>query len=56
MSDPFGEFLAQGGSGEEIVEAEIDLGRVRELRELFQGFRDRRVDAYGPLLKRVIDY
>lgn len=56
MSDPFGEFLAQGGPGEEIVQAEIDLGRVRELRELFQFFRDRRVDTYGPLLKRVMDY
>ncbi len=56
VSDPFGEFLAQGGPGEEIVEAEIDFGRVRELRELFQFFRDRRVDTYGPLLKRVIDY
>ena len=53
MSDPFGEFLAQGGPGEEIVQTEIDLGRVREL---FQFFRDRRVDAYGPLLKRVMDY
>ena len=55
VSDPFREFLAQGGVSEEIVEAEIDLGRVRELRELFQFFRDRRVDTYGPLLKRAID-
>ena len=55
VSDPFGEVLAQSGMDEEIVEAEIDLGRVRELRELFQFFRDRRVDTYGPLLKSVIE-
>ena len=49
MSDPFGEFLAQGGA------AEIDWRRVRELRELFQFLRDRWVDTYGPLLKHVTE-
>lgn len=49
VSDPFGEFLAQGGA------AEIDWRRVRELRELFQFLRDRWVDTYGPLLKRVTE-
>jgi len=47
VSDPFGEFLAQGGAGEEIVAAEIDWRRVPELHELFQFLRDRGVDTYG---------
>ena len=31
--------------------ADLDFGRVRELRELFQFFRDRRTDTYGGLLR-----
>jgi N-carbamoylputrescine amidase len=55
ISDPFGEILARGGSGDEILVADCDFGKVREARELLHFFRDRRVDTYQPLLRKVIE-
>jgi N-carbamoylputrescine amidase len=55
VSDPFGEILVQGGTDEGVLYADVDFGRVRELRELFHFLRDRRVDTYGPLLDRLIE-
>ncbi len=55
ISDPFGDCLAQAGNQEELIYAELDYTKIRELRELFQFFRDRRVDTYSPILKKVID-
>ena len=55
VSDPFGEILAIAGSTDEILYSELDFGRVRELRELFHFFRDRRIDTYAPLLSRIVD-
>ena len=55
ISDPFGDCLAQAGNQEELIYAELDYTKIRELRELFQLFRDRRVDTYSPILKKVID-
>ena len=51
VCDPFGEVPARAGDGDEIVFADLDFGRVRELRELFQFFRDRRTDTYRGLLR-----
>ncbi len=55
VSDPFGEILARAGSADEVLHSEIDFRRVRELRELFHFFRDRRVDTYAPLLSRIVE-
>ncbi|MCB0163847.1 MAG: carbon-nitrogen hydrolase [Anaerolineae bacterium] len=55
ISDPFGDYLAQAGDQEELIYAELDYTKIRELRDLFQFFRDRRVDTYSPLLKKVIE-
>ena len=55
ISNPFGDFLIEADDNEQIIYADIDYEQIRELRNLFQFFRDRRVDTYGPLLKRVID-
>lgn len=51
VSDPFGAVIAQAGADPEIVFADLDFGKNRELRELLQFFRDRRVDTYGDLLR-----
>jgi predicted amidohydrolase len=45
--DPWGEVLAEGGEGEEIVTAQLDLNRIKEARERIPVFRDRRPDVYG---------
>lgn len=39
----------------EILSAEIDLARSEDVRRIWPFLRDRRIDAYGDLLKRYID-
>lgn len=51
VADPFGEVLASGGAGPDLVVADLDFDRIGELRDLFQFFRDRRVDSYRGLLE-----
>jgi len=55
VADPFGEFLARAGAEEEVLVADLDLGRIRELRELLHFLRDRRIDTYRPLLERIVE-
>jgi N-carbamoylputrescine amidase len=53
---PQGEVLARAGTqGPEIVGATLDTGRSEQLRRIWPFLRDRRVDAYGDLLKRWRD-
>ncbi|ACZ22335.1 predicted amidohydrolase [Sanguibacter keddieii DSM 10542] len=49
---PDGAFVGEVGSSTEpeLLIRDIDLGKVREVRERWQFFRDRRPDAYGPLV------
>ncbi|MFC3847382.1 carbon-nitrogen hydrolase [Helicobacter baculiformis] len=51
----FGKSLACGGKEEEIVYACIDLEENRATRLMWPFFRDRRIDAYGEILKRVVE-
>lgn len=55
VSDPLGEFLAQADDQEQVLLADLPMGRVREARELLHFLRDRRTDTYRPLLEKVID-
>lgn len=55
LSDPLGEVLCEGGVGEEVLIADADLNKVRQARELLHFLRDRRIDTYDPILKRVIE-
>ncbi|RXR07475.1 carbon-nitrogen hydrolase [Pseudoxanthomonas composti] len=52
---PQGEFLAQAKAEPEILMAEVDLQRSEHVRRIWPFLRDRRIDAYGDLLKRYID-
>lgn len=49
---PDGALVGEMGSSTEpeLLIRDIDLGKVREVRERWQFFRDRRPDAYGPLV------
>ncbi|WP_120952571.1 nitrilase-related carbon-nitrogen hydrolase [Helicobacter sp. L8] len=49
----FGKELALGGEEEEIIHARLDLEESRAARLVWPFFRDRRIEAYGDLLKRV---
>ena len=52
---PQGEFLAKAGEQPELLLAEVDLGRSEDVRRIWPFLRDRRIDAYGDLLKRYRD-
>ena len=53
--DPFGEVIAEADDREQVLLADLSLDRIREFRDLMHCMRDRRVDTYGPLLRRVIE-
>lgn len=44
--DPWGSILAEGGEGEEILRADLDLSQVAKIRRQIPVFRDRRPDLY----------
>ena len=52
---PQGEFLAEAGTGPTLLTCEVDLQRSEHVRRIWPFLRDRRIDAYGDLLKRYID-
>ncbi len=50
--NPRGEIIACGSEdNDELVVAELDLDMIEEVRRTWQFFRDRRPDAYGPLVE-----
>jgi N-carbamoylputrescine amidase len=53
---PQGEFLAEANQNDpEILMCEIDMERSEHVRRIWPFLRDRRIDAYGDLLKRYRD-
>ena len=52
ICDPFGRYLAQGGTEPTILTAQCDLDLIEETRRNWPFLRDRRIDAYGPILNR----
>jgi N-carbamoylputrescine amidase len=53
---PDGEIIAKGSvDREEIVMADVDWSRVDEQRTHWPFLRDRRIDAYGEINRRLID-
>jgi N-carbamoylputrescine amidase len=56
VCDPFGRVLAQASADkEEILIAECDPRRIEETRRNWPFLRDRRIDAYQPILNRWIE-
>lgn len=56
VAGPQGELLAQAPAEQEsVLLAELDLGRSEHVRRIWPFLRDRRIDAYGDLLKRYRD-
>jgi N-carbamoylputrescine amidase len=54
IADPFGRYLAEAGEREEILIARCDPALIEDVRRNWPFLRDRRVDAYGPILNRYI--
>ena len=56
VSDPYGEIVARASvEKEEVLLADCDLVKQREFRRIWPFFRDRRIDAYGDLTRRLRD-
>lgn len=56
VSNPYGEIIAKASSDkEEVLIADCDLEKQKEFRRIWPFFRDRRIDAYSDLTKRLRD-
>jgi N-carbamoylputrescine amidase len=56
VSDPFGQVIAQASQDkEETLIVECDPKRMEEIRQHWPFLRDRRIDAYAPILNRWLD-
>ncbi|MEO8193014.1 MAG: carbon-nitrogen hydrolase [Gemmatimonadales bacterium] len=54
VSDPFGRMLAEAGTEPAVLVAKCDHKLIEETRRNWPFLRDRRIDAYGPILNRYI--
>lgn len=55
VAGPQGEILAEADLAEDLVLADVDLARCEQVRRVWPYLRDRRIDAYGDLLRRYRD-
>jgi N-carbamoylputrescine amidase len=52
ISDPYGKVLAEAGTDPAVLIAEVDPAHIEYTRRNWPFLRDRRIDAYGPILNR----
>ena len=52
VAGPQGELISEAQTDEVLLIADIDMNRSESVRRIWPFFRDRRIDAYGNLLKR----
>ena len=52
---PQGEILARASTDPQVLLADLDKGRCETVRRIWPFLRDRRIDAYEPLLRRYDD-
>ena len=55
ICDPFGQMIAEAGTGPTVLVAECDPKRIEYTRRNWPFLRDRRIDAYGAILNRYLD-
>jgi N-carbamoylputrescine amidase len=54
IADPFGRLIASAGQEEAVLLARCDPAFIEETRRNWPFLRDRRIDAYGPILTRYL--
>lgn len=55
VAGPLGEVVAEAGDSDEILLADLDFARIEETRQGWPFLRDRRIDAYQDLTRRLVD-
>lgn len=56
LADPFGRVIAEASHDkEEILIGEVNMKTMEEIRRNWPFLRDRRIDSYAPITKRLID-
>ena len=56
IADPFGRIIAEASHDkEEILIGEVNVKTMEEIRRNWPFLRDRRIDSYAPITKRLID-
>jgi N-carbamoylputrescine amidase len=53
VAGPFGQWIARAGTDEQILLADIDVTAIETQRRTWPYFRDRRIDSYSDIIKRV---
>ena len=52
--DPRGNFLATASEdSDELITADLDLDMIEEVRRVWQFYRDRRPETYGPMAEQL---
>ena len=54
VADPFGRTIAEAGEEETVLVARCDPALIETVRRNWPFLRDRRVDAYRPILNRYL--
>ena len=54
ISDPFGRILSEAGTEPSVLVATCDPKLIEDTRRNWPFLRDRRIDAYGPILQRYL--
>ena len=56
LCDAFGAIIAEASHDqEEVLVAEVDLGKLEDVRRNWPFLRDRRIDTYAPITHRFLD-
>jgi N-carbamoylputrescine amidase len=56
VCDPFGQMLTEGSDvNPQVLVVDCDPARVETVRRHWPFLRDRRVDAYGPIVERLLE-
>ena len=55
VAGPQGEFLAKADESADVLVVDVDLARSENVRRWWPFLRDRRIDAYGDLVRRYRD-
>jgi len=56
VADPYGRVVAKASvNQEEVLYADVDLKLQADFRRIWPFFRDRRIDTYSDITKRLVD-